>query len=131
MYGNRNFNGFLMYSLLPRPPCHFLLLWAHGMYSHKFAGLLPLALTIWGPIDVRTTVACYSEPTSCIQFDTTNQSHKGKEITFQHAMPYAKDQSFLPYTNILASSVRRNRYNSLAESGLEGCIYQGPGKNGK
>jgi len=30
--------------------------------------------------------------------------------------------------NILASSVRRNRYNSLAESGLEGCIYQGPGK---
>jgi hypothetical protein len=38
--------------------------------------------------------------------------------------------SLLPYMNILASSVRRNRYNSLAESGLEGCIYQGPGENG-
>jgi hypothetical protein len=36
---------------------------------------------------------------------------------------------FLPYMNILASSTRRNKYNSLAENGQEGCIYQGPRRN--
>jgi len=96
MFANCNFNGFLMYSLLsPHHHHHFLLLWAHGLYSHKFAGLLPLPLTIWGPTDVWTTVACFSEPTSCIQFVTTNQSYKGKDISFQHATPYANGHSYL------------------------------------
>ena len=98
MYAQCNFNGFLMYSLLfyfSTPPCHFLLLWAHVVYSHKFVDLLPSALTVWGPTDVQTTVACFSEPTSCIQFVTTDRSYKGKEISFQHATPYAKGHSYL------------------------------------
>lgn len=65
------------------------------MYSHKFVGLLPFAYTILGLTDIRTTVACLSEPTSCIQFVTTNQSYEGKEISFQHATPYAKGDSYL------------------------------------